>query len=316
MAGFKYRRTSSEEMERKANQSTGNFEGFLKDEYQKYTAKKGDNAIRILPRHEDEEARSYSEEVWVHYNVGPDRASVLCPQKMAGAPCPVCEERVRAERRGDEEASKEMRPGRRIIFWILDRKDEARGVQVYDCPPTIDQGISKAAKDRETGKYQILEDPYEGYDIYFDRDGDGINTKYTGFQTGRRPTSVDEKYLDYITKNPLLDTLRIRTYDEIKALFEGGIASSSSEDHNRPDSKPQQSSVDENRPSSRPSLNREPTRDENEASLDKDKEFLQSRQEEPQQRQEPEREKEPAQASAPPSGASRAATLRERFAKR
>jgi hypothetical protein len=307
MAGFQYRRPSNEAMQQKASQSIGNFEGFIKDEYQKFTPKKGDNAIRILPRHANEEAASYSEEVWVHYNVGPDKASVLCPLKMANQPCPVCEERARAERRGDQETTSELRPGRRVIFWVLDRKEEAKGPLVFDCPPTVDRDIAKVAKDRETGRYEILDDPEQGRDVYFDRDGEGLNTKYGGYQLGKRSTSVDDKYLEFITNNPLLDTLRIRSYDEIKILFEGGTTSSSTPAASE---KREEKPAEETRPvSSRPTLVREPTRDEDEASLQRDREALQGT---------THREPEPEQvaAAAPPSGKSRAEMLKERFATR
>jgi gp32 DNA binding protein like len=328
--GFQYRKPTTSDIDKRANQSLGSFEGYLKDDYPKYTAKKGENAIRILPRHADEQAPYYGEEVYVHYNVGPDKASVLCAQKMAGEPCPICEERARAERRHDEEAASEMKPNRRVIMWIVDRKEESKGPQVYDCPPTVDRDIAKASKDRETGTFQAIDDPYQGWDIYFDRDGEGLQTKYSGYSMAKRQTSVEDRWLDYITNNPLLDTLRIRSYDEVKVLFEGGsVGKGSKPDRPSEDERPKENS-------SRPSLNRgndsgrsdsdrpqeserasEPERNRDDRPREEDRQAS-SREEDKPPFDTDDKPKEVAseQTSSVKSGADRAREIRERFAAR
>jgi hypothetical protein len=218
---FKYRRRSDESVEKRATQQGGNFQGFIKDEYRTFNPKKGDFSIRFLPRNESEQAEHYGEDIYVHYSVGPDNASVLCPAKMANEACPVCEERMRAERRGDEDAIKELAPHRRVLVWLLDRKNEDQGPLLWSMPWTVDRDISKVCKDRETGRYYFIDDPEQGYDAYFDVEGEGIQKKYSGYQLQKRASSVAAKWLEYIEKNPLLDTLRWRNYDEIRELFEG-----------------------------------------------------------------------------------------------
>lgn len=219
-SSFRYQQRSNDDWERRASQQGGNFQSYVSDEFRLYAIKKGENCIRILPP-TWEGAKHYGMDVWTHFSVGPDKATVLCPSKMAEQPCPVCEARAQAEKRGDEDAAKEMRPNRRVLVWVIDRKDEDKGPLVWGMPWTLDRDISKVCRDRMTGKFYFVDDPAEGFDVYFDRDGDGIGTKYTGVQLARRATSVDEDWLTFIQAHPLPDVLLVRDYNEIKKLFDG-----------------------------------------------------------------------------------------------
>ena len=221
---FQYKRRTQEQTEARANQQGGGFEGFIKDEFRQYSPKTGDNAIRILPRDASENATHYGEDVYVHYNVGPERATVICTQKMLGEPCVCCEDRMRCERIGDEEAAKELKPSRRVVLWLLDRKSEDTGPQVWGMPWTVDRDIAKVCRDRETGEFFFIDDPEKGYDVFFDRSGNPPLIDYTGFQLARRPSTVPDKILEFIAANPILSTLRMRSYEEVKRLFEGGRA--------------------------------------------------------------------------------------------
>jgi hypothetical protein len=246
---FQYRRRTQEVAENRANQQGGGIEGFVKDEYRLFGVKNGDNAIRILPRDASEEAEHFGEDVWVHYSIGPDRASVLCPTRMANEPCPVCEERARVERRGgDDEAIRELRPHRRVLVWLIDRKNEDQGPVLWGMPWTVDRDISKACRDRETGQFYFPEDPEQGYDIYFDRSGNPPKIDYGPFQLSRKPNSVPAPVLDFVSTHPLLETLRVRDYAEIKRLFNGGVANDQRLETAAPPSPPQQEAAGPQRP--------------------------------------------------------------------
>lgn len=226
MAGrFKYVKRSESKLQERANQSGGGFEGFILDEFGTYRTTKGDHWVRILPptwKYPDGTVGDhFGMDVWTHFGVGPDNGSVLCLQKMKDKPCPLCEQRIKLERAGDEEEANELKPVRRVLMWILNRKDEKRGPVVWACPWTVDRDIAKISKDTMTGVIYYIDDPENGYDISFEREGDGRTTKYTGMQLARRPSDVPEKALEYISDNPLHETLRWRTYDEIKRMYEG-----------------------------------------------------------------------------------------------
>lgn len=219
---FTYVRRSAQEMEKRASQQAGDFQGFIKDEYRTYTVRKGDNSIRILPP-TWENPEHYALDVWTHYGVGPDRASVICLYKMGKGACPVCEARQRLEAsNADEQEIQDLKPSKRAVVWIIDRKDEDQGPVLWPMPWTLDRDIAKVSKDRETGELYLIDHPDEGYDVYFEKVGEGIGTKYAAPQLARRPSSIDPSYLEYIVECPIPDTLRWRTYDEVKALFSGG----------------------------------------------------------------------------------------------
>ena len=223
MKSFTYRPRTAEVLDRRATQQGGEFQSFIRDEYRTYSAKKGENIFRILPpTWDDTDAYGdhYGIDIYVHYSVGPDNATVLCPFKMKDEPCPLCEERVRLERKHDEE-SKEFKPTRRVLVWGRDKKDEARGVVAWAMPYTCDRDIAKITKDKSTGERYQIDNPEEGYDVYFDREGESMTTKYTGWQLARRPTRVSTEDIEYIMENPLPNVLLWRDYDEIKRLYEG-----------------------------------------------------------------------------------------------
>lgn len=217
---FKYRPRTADAWDRRANQSSGEFDGFVKEEYNLYKVKKGDNSIRILPPTWDD-ADHYGIDIYVHYSVGPTKASVLCLQSMKGKACPVCEARTRALKLGDEDAARELKAGKRVLVWMLDRSDEDKGPMLWAMPFSVDKNIAAQARDKQSGEIFALDDPEEGYDVFFERNGEHIQVKYESFQLARRSSSVKSKWLDYIEQRPLHEALIWRDYDEVKALYEG-----------------------------------------------------------------------------------------------
>ncbi len=248
---FQYRARSNEDWEKRSAQQGGSFEGFIKDEFKTYTVKKGDNFIRILPPTWDN-AEHYGTDAWVHFSVGPDNASVLCLHKMKGEACPICEARARAERDGDKELADELKPARRVVVWIIDRKDEGAGPLIWGMPWTLDRDIAKVCRDKQTGAFYLIDHPDEGYDVSFEREGDGQRTKYTGVQLARRPSSVDTDVLDYIQEYPATDCFVWRSYDEVAKLFRGGLADGDAKDRGR--------ATSSNAPTQEPSRERERAR--------------------------------------------------------
>jgi len=322
---FQYKPRSDEDWEKRASQQGGGFQGYILDDFRLYQLKKGENAIRILPPTWDG-ATHYGFDVHTHFGVGPDKATVLCPYRMVNERCPICEARSLAEKRGDDDLSKELRPSRRVLVWVIDRKDEDKGPVVWGMPWTLDRDITKVSRDRTTGKFYHIDSPEEGFDVYFDRDGEGIGTKYTGVVLARRPTSVEPEWIEYVTAHSLPDTLLVRDYEEIQALFEGSKpapkaeprplmreATNSTNGATRPT--PSERPTASERPA-RPQLNR--MRSDAELPFDGDPPGGEPPPEEEEVEQDRPRptapaEREPAPVSAT---ASKAASLRERFAGR
>jgi len=228
---FHYRTRSNEEMERRLNQSGSDFEHYIKDEYRLFRPQ-NENTIRVLPPSShwpiaDKEAPHWGLDVYVHFSIGPSQGSVICldhgvPQiGRKGLACPVCQEQKRAERAHDEVLARDLRPVKRVLTWILDRKDEPKGPLLWGMPFTVDVSINKKAKDRGTGGWFLIDRPEDGYDIYIDKTGERLNTKYDVVGLADRPSPVADKWIEYVDQNPLHECLRWRDYDEIKRLFEG-----------------------------------------------------------------------------------------------
>ncbi len=120
-----------------------------------------------------------------------------------------------------------MKPTRRVLAWIIDRKDEKKTL-LWPMAWTVDRDISKVARDRQTGELYQLDHPEAGYDVSFDVEGEAATRKYTGIQLARRPSSVSEQFLDFIVSHPLPDCLIWRSYAEMLELLSPGGAPASS----------------------------------------------------------------------------------------
>ena len=219
---FVYQPRSSEALEKRQNQRGSSYIGFLKDEFRTYAPKK-QNYIRILPP-TWENAQHYGMDVFVHYEVGPQSASLLCPLKFKNSPCPLCDLQSKAEATGDD--SVDFYATKRVLVWLLDRNEPADKQQplLWAVPWTVDRDISKVCKDRQTGEMYYIDNPDTGYNVSFDREGEGQNIKYTGIQLDRRSSEVDPKFIEYVVNHPLPSVLVLRSPSEMLALLEGVAA--------------------------------------------------------------------------------------------
>lgn len=221
---FVYKPRSPADIDRLANQKGANeFESFVKNSFNMYAPRDGDNSIRILPT---EGEQNFGINVWVHYQVGPTKASVLCPARHFKTSCPICEDAIRAERKGEKDLARELTPTRRVLIWMLDKRDEDKGPLWWAMPWTVDRDIHKIEKDREDPtNYRYVDDPVNGYNVYFDRvkknASNPRDVEYVGFQLASRPTSVDDKILDFVHDNPLNSIIIKRTSEEVRKLYEG-----------------------------------------------------------------------------------------------
>lgn len=307
---FKYKKRDPALLEKRAEGQTGRFQGIIKNDYKLWRPVKGGNFIRILPPTWDD-ADHYGLDVFSHYSVGPERATVLCLTRMKSQPCPICQAKLRADKADDKELSNELRANRQVLVWMVDMKDKAKGPMIAALASTIDENLAKVSIDEEGISY-LIDHPENGYNVSFDRDGEGITTKYSGFKLARNPTSIEQEWLDFVVQNPLPDCLVWRTYDEVKRLFEGGAPE---EDE---DERPVRPKVKAKTPEPE-----EDPEEADEAEVDEPepevKPAFKPRGKAAAKEPEPDEEDEPAPAKKPEpavSGAGRAASLRERFAKK
>jgi len=246
MAKYRGYRANDPEETRRGAQNQGDYDKPIKGNVKTWTPPEGRSRIRILPRTWEDEGgkwpRHWSIEVFIHYQIGADNAAYMCLDKMGKGPCPICEERARLALEGDEEGAKELRWTKSRLVWILDRKNPDDQAMVWKMPVrSIYSEICDRSNDPETGKLLPIDEPEEGYDITFRRQGKQMmNTNYSSVEIARTPSSIsddDNEYnsiLDFIEANPLPDQLVFYDYDYISKVFSGRVSSRDKDEDSAP----------------------------------------------------------------------------------
>ena len=227
---FKYRGRSDESVMRRAKESAGSFDSYVKGDFLWYKSKEGENSIRIMPRSPNEDFDKWGDhwgiDIYLHYSVGPDNGTYLCSDKMLGEPCAVCEAKREIE---DQDEADKLKWSRRILCWLIDRSDEKTGPKLWSMPHGTSKDVSAVSQVKGTGEILLIDHPEEGFDVYFDREGEKMRTKYKRVEVARdsSPLSDNEKqqlkWLGYVTENPLSEILEFFPFDHIeKVLFGQG----------------------------------------------------------------------------------------------
>ena len=254
--GFQYRERSSDAVRRRANQSGGAFDSLFRSDVDVIAIKEGDWRLRICPpswtdrmlddlgilhpeRPSDwdpEGADDFGLEVYVHFGVGADNQKYLCPKKMKGEPCPVCEERERAAAAGPQEGEtakqhedylRNLQPSKRVVAYVIDRDERNSGPQLWNMAWSMDRDLNRLSIDKETQAAICIDHPEEGFDVEFTVVGTGIKTKYSGVAIGRRSTPLcnnpdrQEDWLRTIAENPIPELLQFFDYEHMKASLAG-----------------------------------------------------------------------------------------------
>jgi len=227
---FKYKKPSAKRLGKRAAASGALGPSIFTEQVKSFKASDGSNKIRILPP-TWKDASHWGLDIWVHYSIGPDNAMVLCPKHMQGEPCPICEERLVAERNDDEEYAKSLKPNKRVLIYLIDKKAPAEGLQVWSMPQTLDQELCTLAVDEESKEVLPVDDPKEGYNITFKREGTGVATRYKGVRYDQHPSALGKgSLLKAAIKKPLDELLNLLSYDQIQDLFMGGASKDEEEE--------------------------------------------------------------------------------------
>lgn len=187
----------------RAQESKGYDSPYTRD-LQSFKPAEGKNRIRLMGVPGE---TNHSVTIHVHYGVGPDRASYLClnhnDESITGGKgeCPICAEQLKAAlaaSRMPEGAAKEtakreansLKAKPRRFTLLIDRSKTEEGIKFWSMPASVDANIVDQMDDVDTGEFRMVDDPYEGHDIAFKREGQGINTKYTGEQIAPKATPL------------------------------------------------------------------------------------------------------------------------------
>lgn len=224
-----YAKRTPDQIKKRAEQTGGRYDSFLKTGVDMFRPKSGDNTLRYLPP-TWENPQHYGYDVWVHAYVGVDESSYLCPAKMLNKPCPICDAAKEAKDSGDEEEYKGLKPTNRVLAYVLDRDEEIPKKAtptplIYSQSWSFDRDIA-ALSDTKGGALYI-DHPEDGYDVTFKKRGQGLNTRYIGVQIDRDPSPIceDEKdqqaVLDLIAEKPIPDMLKFYPAEHLRKVIEG-----------------------------------------------------------------------------------------------
>jgi hypothetical protein len=226
---FNYVRRSREDILERANASSGDFDDYIKRQFKKYKVRDGKNLIRILPP-TWEKPRHYGYEIWLHYGIGADNQTYLSLAKMKAEKDPLAEAYLEADRDGNEKLAKALRARKRMLMWVIDRQAEDEGPLLWAAPFTVDKDIATLSADEDTTEVLLIDEPAEGYDIRFHKEGKGISTEYPAAKIkllGPSPLSDDEDkaaaWLQFVQTNPLPEVLNFYSYDHISQVFNGNV---------------------------------------------------------------------------------------------
>lgn len=243
---FKYEGRSAESIKKEAAAASGSYDDYMKAGTQKFKPRDGDNAIRILPPGWEDKrpveqggwGDSWGVTLWVHGNIGVDRANYLCPQKMTGEPCAICD--ARQEVLDDKEEADALRPSKRTGVWLIDRYAEKDGPQFWSMPQQQIAGeILQRSIDRKTGAAVLIDHPDDGYDVLFRKTGVQRNTDYTAVEIDRDPsylcenTKTQDKWLEFIVEHNLPSMFNFFTYEYLEKVVRGQASRKESDKDDR-----------------------------------------------------------------------------------
>ena len=75
-------------------------------------------------------------------------------------------------------ASSAIKPGDRVLCRLIDRNEEKSGPQVWSMPLGVSKDISAVSIDKKGGGLLLIDDWEEGYDVFFDKEGEKLRTQY------------------------------------------------------------------------------------------------------------------------------------------
>lgn len=224
---FQYQQRTKEDVKERANNRGGNFDSIFKPQYKIYKVREGKNLIRVLPP-TWEKPKHYGFDIWVNYGIGADNQSYLSLSKMKNQKDPIAEARAVASREGDDNLARALQARQRILMWIIDRHAEDEGPQLWAAAFTVDKDMASLSFDDDTKEVSYIDDPVNGRDFRFYKEGEGLKTKYPAAKMkllSESPLHEDdglaEEWLEFVAANPVPDVLNYYDYEHVAAMFDG-----------------------------------------------------------------------------------------------
>lgn len=191
-------------------------------------AEEGKIKFDIIPFRAKTGGVDYQQDYKVHYDVGPEHKSVVCPTTF-GQPCPLCDEANRLRKStnsADAALAKELRPKDKTLFNVVLKDDpKNKKIQVYDVSYwNFTKQLCEELQDDDNEEHRDFATPSEGKTLSV-RFGPEATGQGRSRIVAKKITFLErsENYKDSIIDEAVkLDTVfKLRTYDELLRMMHG-----------------------------------------------------------------------------------------------
>ena len=155
---------------------------------------KDDNAIRVMPAMTI--GHAFWKSAFIHYGVGPNEEQFLCLDMVKAKTCPICEQvRLLEKEGGNAELVKSLKRKERTFMYIIDRDEEAKGIQFLNVPASVGDPITRFSHNKRRNTHIDITCPDTGKDVYFTKKGAGVHTKYGDIKLDEESSMVTDEHL-------------------------------------------------------------------------------------------------------------------------
>ena len=160
----------------------------------------------------------------IHEYVGPNKVSIICPNRTFGKACPICEQAMLYRNEGRIEEAKKLYSRRKAYYNIVDNNDMDKGVQVFIASYALfhEELMEEiGALNAELGDIVDFTDIRKGRLIQFRATKESFNRneyfKYKSFKFLPREEPLNPDLLKHVYSFD--EYLILYSYDEIKKIF-------------------------------------------------------------------------------------------------
>lgn len=256
----------------------------IKGEVKFFKPKAGKNKINIIPFEIKSKNHplvksgifevgdlDYVMDIYVHRNIGPAKADVLCLRKNYGKACPICEMAEEYKKKGLQEEYESLKPSRRVFYNVQDLKDGE--LKVFESSHYLFEKelIEEARESSGNGQIVNFADPEDGKTVIFRASeqtfGKNAYFEYKSFQFVDREEELDEEVLEGAISFD--QYLKVLSYDEIEKVLNG--ADDDDDEDPDEDEKPAKKSKDDDDEDEKPAKKgKKPAKDDDDEDDDDD----------------------------------------------
>jgi hypothetical protein len=145
------------------------------------TFKNGTTTIRVMPAWSD--AGVWYQPITEHF-IARAKRTVICTEDIFGR-CPVCEHGAALQANGDVDGAKNFRPSTKFLVNAIVLSEPngkltiKDGIKMFKLPASVKSELLKYDADTDGDGWGDITDYFHGVNVKVERNGAGLNTKYS-----------------------------------------------------------------------------------------------------------------------------------------